>query len=231
MRIFTTFKEAFNEVRRDLAEMGIDVHTKTMQDKNIEGNDDYATKELQFYSYKVLNPKADEVKDYLKDPAWAEAEWQERVRGIHGDPVNPGEAYKLRPVWDQFLHDDKFAYTYPERFAHFNQVEKVIDAINRDNMTRQAYISVWDPKDSQWLGTAHNRVPCSLGYLFQYRQGKLAMEYKMRSCDFAEHFKNDVFLACKLHDYVCAHTKLPKGDFIHSMTSIHIYKKDIADVY
>ena len=56
MRIFNDFNEALSEIKRDLAEMGIDVHTKTMQNKNIENDDNYSTKELQFYSYRIIDP-------------------------------------------------------------------------------------------------------------------------------------------------------------------------------
>ena len=41
MRIYTNWDECYNEILRDLAEMGIVVRPKTMQDKNVEGNPDY----------------------------------------------------------------------------------------------------------------------------------------------------------------------------------------------
>lgn len=235
MRIFANFTEAFSEIKRDLAEMGIDVHTKTMQNKNIENDDNYSTKELQFYSYRVINPlnDMDVLVNNLPNRDWALAEWNERRQGIEGHPVNPGEAYKLREgVWNEFLNDEgKFDYSYSDRFASNNQVLQVIKALKNDPMSRQAYISIWNVEDTSYLGTAVSRVPCSLGYLFQYRQGKLNLEYNMRSCDFSTHFKNDVFEALMLLAYVSNLTGLPSGDFIHHIASFHIYKKDIADVF
>ena len=216
--------------------MGIEVHTKTMQNKNIENDNNYATKELQFYSYMVLNPHKDMDRIYSELPCqdWAIEEWKERQLGITGKPVNPGEAYKLRSeVWDEFLNKEgKFDYNYSERFALNSQVQKVIEVLKRDNLSRQAYISVWDPhKDPDYLGTAISRVPCSLSYLFQYRQGKLNMEYSMRSCDFSTHYKNDVFEALMLMAYVSDKTNLELGNFIHHIASFHIYNKDIKDVF
>lgn len=237
MRIFSNFSEAFSEIRRDLAEMGIDIHTKTMQNKNIEGDDNYSTKELQFYSYRILEPftpnKYEELYNNLPNKEWAINEWLERKSGIEGNPVNPGTAYKLRDtVWNEFLNDrGKFDYSYSERFAMNDQVNKVIEALKRDNLSRQAYITIWEPNDSSYLGTAISRVPCSLSYLFQYRQGKLNMEYSMRSCDFSTHFKNDVYEALQLMKYVASKTNLPVGDFIHHIASFHVYKKDIKDVF
>ena len=235
MRIFANFTEAFSEIKRDLAEMGIDVHTKTMQNKNIEKDDNYSTKELQFYSYRILNPVEDMLTliQELPDYPWAAAEWEEREKGIKGNPVNPGEAYKLRDgVWNEFLNDEgKFDYSYSERFSRNSQVLKVIDALRRDPLSRQAYITIWDVNDTSYLGTAISRVPCSLGYLLQYRQGKLNLEYSMRSCDFGTHFKNDVFEALMLLSFVSMKTGLPIGDFIHHIASFHVYKKDIKDVF
>ena len=234
-RIFRNFTEAFSEIKRDLAEMGIDVHTKTMQNKNIENDDNYSTKELQFYSYTVLEPFKDlkNLVDRLPNGNWACSEWEERLAGIQGHPVNPGEAYKLRDaVWNEFINEEgKFDYSYSERFAMNDQVNKVIEALKRDNLSRQAYITIWKPEDSSFLGTAISRVPCSLSYLFQYRQGQLNMEYSMRSCDFNTHFPNDVFEALMLHAYVANQTGLTPGNFIHHIASLHVYKKDIANVF
>lgn len=234
-RIFRNFTEAFSEIKRDLAEMGIDVHTKTMQNKNIEHDDNYSTKELQFYSYCILEPfrDIDNLFSKLSDQDWAMEEWRERRSGILGHPVNPGKAYKLREnVWDEFINEEgKFDYTYSERFNLNNQVLKVIDALKRDNMSRQAYITMWTHQDYDYLGTAVSRVPCSTSYLFQFRQGKLNMEYSMRSCDFSTHFKNDIFEALMLLAFVADKTNLPIGNFIHHIASLHVYKKDIADVF
>lgn len=230
MRIFIDFKEAFNEIKRDLAEMGIDVHTKTMQDKYIADDPNYATKELQFYSYRVLVPRLEDIP--LPNPEWTKGEWGERLEGIKGNPVNPGEAYKLRDsVWNEFLHEGKFAYSYSEQFAQDKQVQNVINALKKDPMSRQANIAMWDTEDSNWIGSATKRVPCSLNWLFQYRDGKLNMEYSMRSCDFATHFPNDVYLAHKLQQYVAQETGLKCGDFIHHIASLHIYRKDVANVF
>ena len=55
MRIFSNCKEALSEISRDLSEMGAIVKTKTMQDINIEDNCDFLTKEIQAYSFCILN--------------------------------------------------------------------------------------------------------------------------------------------------------------------------------
>ena len=72
MRLYVKADEAFEEIKRDLAEMGIWVRPKTMQDKNIEGNPEYETTELQNYCYTILNAKSSEIlyKNTYKDSSW-----------------------------------------------------------------------------------------------------------------------------------------------------------------
>jgi hypothetical protein len=239
MRIYQNFKEAVSEVKRDLVEMGIKVHPKTYQDKNIADNPDFETMELQNYIYTVVEPQFDHL-----DPVqpWANAEWGERVCGVKGVIINPGDAWKLRrEVWQQFLQSSnrlpepdelldseaitqslEFAYTYSERLAQNMQVERVIERLKEDHDSRQLFISIWDVMDTSKLGGI-SRVPCSLGYLLQCRKGKLNMTYLQRSADFATHFVND--------KYVADHSDLKMGTFTHWVGSLHIFKKDAEGVF
>ena len=45
-RIYRNTEEAINEIERDIMEMGIKVHTVTMQNLVIKDNDDYSTLEV-----------------------------------------------------------------------------------------------------------------------------------------------------------------------------------------
>jgi thymidylate synthase len=254
MRIYIDVNEAFEEVKRDLMEMGIEVKPKSMQDKDIEGNTDYYTKELQNYSYSILAVKPEDVPRVTQP--WADAEFEERVmdpiglRNYYDDEellskfginveksdekytINPGKAYKLRDeVWNEFLHDGEFGYTYNERINHFNQLNQIINRIKKDPGSRQLWLSLWDPSiDPAHIG-GKVRVPCSLGYNFQVREGKLNIHYIMRSCDFATHFPNDVYLSMKLLQYIAEQTGYPVGSFTHTIFSLHVYNKDVEGVF
>lgn len=228
MRIYTNWHECYEEVKRDLAEMGIDVFPKSMQDKIIAGDARYATKELQNYSYCLLNVKSGDISGVTQP--WADAEFKERI-----DPsgnINPGEAWKLREeIWSEYMHDGKMAYSYNERLFRNDQLNKVIERLNNDLDSRQLWVSIWDPnEDVDKLGGV-SRVPCSLGYNFQYRDGKLNIHYIMRSCDFSTHFVNDVYLAVRLLEYVAEKTGLEVGSITHTMFSLHVYRKDIENVF
>lgn len=226
MRFFTNFNEALNEIKRDLAEMGLDVHPQTMQDKHIADNPDYATKELQNYSYTVLDA-ANHLNELSPTQPWADAEFEERVSGLN---LNPGEAWKKRPeVWEEFLHNGKFSYTYPQRMYY--QLGHIINELRTHPDSRQLWMSIWNPFLDVFKLGGHDRVPCSLGYLFQLRRGKLNMTYFMRSCDYATHMHNDIYLAVMLMRYVAQATGNEPGDFTHFIGSLHVYAKDVKGVF
>lgn len=227
MRIFKDFNEAFGEIKRDLKEMGITVKTKTMQDKAIADDDNFSTLEIQNYAYTVTDPRFEHLNP---NQPWADADWHERMSGALGMPTNPGKAWELRrDVWEEFLHDDRFSYTYSERLAQFDQVKNVIRALKNDRSSRQLYVSMWHPADSMKLG--QSRVPCSLGWLFQHRNGGLDVTYMMRSADFHTHFQNDIFMAMKLQELIAAHAGVATGNFSHFMGSLHVYAKDVQEVF
>lgn len=239
MRIYINADEMIEETKRDLAEMGIVVRPATMQDKYVKGNPDYETRELQNYSYCLLDAKSREIPG-VSQP-WADAEFKERVTDPwvrcpdgKGYPefINPGKAWELRKeVWTEYLHEGKMAYTYNELIWNNDQVTKVINRLKEDPDSRQLWISLWNPdKDPDFLGGL-SRVPCSLGYAFQVRDGKLNMHYVMRSCDFATHFRNDVYLAIKLLEWVAEKTHYPVGSFTHTIFSLHVYNKDVEGVF
>lgn len=237
MRIYTEANEAFEEIKRDLAEMGIWVHPKTMQDKNVENDPDYETTELQNYCYTILDAKSKDIPNVTQP--WADAEFKERITPPAIDPetgnvkfINPGEAWKLRDkVWGEFYHDGKFGYSYNELLWNNEQLRKIICRLQKDPDSRQLWISLWDPtRDPDLLGGI-SRVPCSLGYGLQVREGKLNMHYVMRSCDFSTHFPNDVYLAIKLLEYIAGITGYEVGSFTHTIFSLHVYRKDLKEVF
>lgn len=230
MRIYQNCKDTASEVKRDLAEMGVEVQLHTMQDKQILDNPEYVTNELIGYSYMITNPsdKEELMKAFKKEHElpWAEAEFAER---INQKKVNPGEAYKMREVWEEFVHDGKFAYSYSERIG--DQVEKVIAMLKKTPSSRNAIVSIWDPTiDIDRIGGVQ-RVPCSMYYQFLIRNGELNLIYTMRSNDLITHWCHDIYLAITLQQYVAKKLNLPVGNFIQFVGSLHTYKKDLKGVF
>lgn len=224
MRFYRNFSEAFNEIKRELKEMGIKVHTKSYQNKDISQDEGMSTMELQNYVYTVLEPDYKTIE--LPDPNWADQDFKERV-SLRA--LNPGQAYKLRPVWEQFLQlNGKFDYTYSERMTH--TLPEVIRLLKHDINSRRAYLSIFSPA-RDGVDLLEHRIPCSLGYWFNFRQGKLNITYLQRSSDFFEHYRYDVYMADRLKSYVAAAVGAEPGQFCHWLGSFHCFQKDVADAF
>lgn len=226
MRIYSNVNEAMSEIKRDLAEMGTEVRTTTYQNKDVSNNPDFFTKEVQNYMYMIKDVKTIES----LSNEWAEAEFKERICPTY---VNPGKAWELRrEVWEEFIdpRSDKFSYTYNNRLLASRQLNRVIELLLEEPYTRQAYISIWQPID---INRTHgiSRVPCSLGYQLQVRNGLLNITYVQRSSDLYTHFENDVFLAYKLLEHISKAISIPMGTLTHIVFSLHGFQKDMKEVF
>lgn len=152
---------------------------------------------------------------------WAEEHFQERISGIPYNPPPSNERWPHRQKNnDEFKADDKFSHTYPERFwpkeagggsrntgirYDLGDLNDFINQLNKDPYTRQAYLPIFFPEDTG--GIDGQRVPCTLGYHFMQRSGYLHMTYIIRSCDYFRHFKDDIYMAIRLAQYVLAELK------------------------
>ena len=236
MRIFKTIKDAINETFRDLKVRGISVECNSYQDKKLVGEDRFV-KELMGVAFKIDKPlfKRDEVIEYVfKDEAPKIIEYckQEIADRCSGEPLNPGNSYKIRAdMWNQFLEGNKkFSYQYAERLWTNNQFEAVIACLKNDSGSRQAVLSVWDPtKDmvASKLGGG-NRIPCSLNYQFMIRNNSLHCVYSMRSNSAIEHCPIDLYCASGLMEYVVkrlkkTYPKLRVGSLTYVCGSLHAF--------
>lgn len=232
MRIYSSSYELMSEMGRELNSYGQTVKPKTYQNKNIEGNEDFVTKEIICQQYCLTS-----LQDptwlffYSRSREWADAEFQERIDT--SDIINPGKAWELRKdLWEQFLVNGKFDYTYNERIIHV--IKPLIRLLKDDNDTRKAVLPIFngdmDGLDTDWHDGSR-RIPCSMYYDFLIRQnGKgekvLHICYHQRSSDFVTHFGNDVYLAWRLMEYVAKEVGVKPGYLYHTIDSLHTYQKD-----
>lgn len=180
------------------------------------------------------------------DLPWADEHFDER---ISGDPSNPGESYKnwpyntFKPEADPYMHGKEFSHTYQERFwpkqagdnerivqkgirYHYGDLGDVIIQLNHNPLTRQAFLPIFFPEDT---GAVHKqRVPCTLGYLFNIYGGKLYCNYYIRSCDAFRHFRNDIYLAMRLMDHIrnSISENLLLGDLNMYIAHFHVFEND-----
>lgn len=223
------------------------------------------TIELQNVSLEmVIPPTIEQLKDEVKpNLPFAEAQFQDRVSG---HPLNPPPSDKLWP-WAHHLDDDKqggqYSHTYPERFwpkqagdifvdgrdmaaenkynvglrFPYGDLQDVVSQLASSPYTRQAYLPVWFPEDT---GAVHGeRVPCTLGYHFLLREGKLSVTYFIRSVDFYRHFPDDVYMAARLCQWVAeqcreecikretyAYEEFVPGSLVMHICSLHVFEAE-----
>lgn len=230
MRIYSSSYELMSEMGRELNSYGQTVKPKTYQNKNIEGNEEFITKEIICQQYCLTS-----LQDptwlffYSKAKEWADAEFKERVSK---DWINPGDAWELRKdLWEQFLVDGQFDYTYNERMAWV--LPNLVDLLKEDQDTRKAVLPIFNGRgeiDTDYYDGSQ-RIPCSMYYDFLIREnGKgekvLHICYHQRSSDFVTHFGNDVYLTWRLMEYVAKEVGVKPGYLYHTIDSLHAYKKD-----
>jgi len=184
--------------------------------------DQFEYHELLNHSFQVRNPHAS---DLYPDQPWANAYVKET---LSGKPINPGEAWKLNE--DKFgvtySMDAEFPYSLAERIYSAGTLKTVVDYLSRiDSQGRQAYIPIWDTLDLRY-NDGYSVVPTILGFYFTNREGKLNISVLQRSCDYINHFQNNLFVSHMIQQHVAARLNLPVGIYHHWFGSIHIFKKD-----
>jgi hypothetical protein len=188
---------------------------------------------------------------------WAEDHFLERVSREPLNPPPSSEWWPYTQAGHQEHTDSrgKFSHTYPERFwpktantgrgdwrmdatgvehapIHqgirfaYGDLDDVVVQLGDSPYTRQAYLPVWFPEDT---GAGMNqRVPCTLGYHFLIRRGKINVTYLIRSCDFVRHFADDVYMAARLLQWMAGELEQWKiGTLTMWIGSFHIFAPDV----
>lgn len=217
------------------------------------------THELQNVIIQVPIPETreDAIIDVEPHLPWAEEHFQERVSGV---PYNPPPSHVNWPFAQasnaEHVKDEKFSHTYPERMwptrtqaegdegtnyyrklkgirFYYGDLLDVLKQLVTSPQTRQAYLPIWFPEDT---GAVHGeRVPCTLGYHFLIREGRLHVTYFIRSVDFIRHFPDDVYMAMRLGQWVRDRVERMQGDLnmgtltMH-MISLHIFGGDLPKI-
>lgn len=200
--------------------------------------------------------------DVSPDMPWAGVHFDERVSRV---PMNPAPSYKIWPHHkgsaDRHVESEVFSHTYPERFwpkhageydpnqamrrIHqintgiryaYGDLEDVVNQLVENPHTRQAVLPVWFPEDT---GEVDVRVPCSLYYHFMSDgDDTLSVWYAMRSCDLVRHFRNDVYLAGRLLQWMCdavateaelnnSRTEFEPGSINMTISNLHVMEGDV----
>ncbi|SNX88524.1 thymidylate synthase [Streptomyces sp. TLI_55] len=174
---------------------------------------------------------------------------QPRARLLHAPPariLNPAFAV-AETVWHLSGSDDPWIFDYNARLRRYaddgvlrgaygprmrhwagrvDQLYRVVDILKEDADSRRALIQLYDPAlDS----AGHKDVPCTLGFAFRLRAGRLHMTTTMRGQDVWIGMPYDLFFYTVLHELVAGWLGADLGDFHHQVGSLHIYDNHLDD--
>jgi len=239
------------EIRRlisDLKKWGQDIDTGHWQGVPTEGHPEMVTKEIFNATLTAGIPReVDELVEWVRpNMPWAEEEFMERVGG---EAHNPHRAMYTWPWWRGQI-DEIMSHTYSERFwpsvvegkegtnyfregvrYRYGDLQDVINLLHDHPYTRQATLPIFFPEDT---GAAHGgRIPCTLHYHFMLRNKQLHLWYAIRSCDAVRHFRDDIYMAARLCQWVLAELKVSEaweevvpGMLFFTAYSFHVHRAD-----
>lgn len=182
---------------------------------------------------------------------WAEDHFRERVSGV---PLNPAPSEEWWPFARngnrEHKADNVFSHTYPERFwpkrasatgSHdpllgipnwgirygYGDLDDLIEVLKANVNTRQAYLPIWFPEDL-YAAREGFRVPCSMGYHFirDVAKDRLDCVYTMRSCDIVRFYRDDLYMAGRLLQWVGQKVDLRIGRLVVHIDNLHCFPGD-----
>jgi thymidylate synthase len=169
------------------------------------------------------------------------------VTGLPGRLVNPAFAV-AEATWILAGSDDPWIYEYNKKLLTYadggvlrgaygprlrrwggrlDQLAKVVETLRADPDSRRAVIQLYDPARDE---NGNKDVPCTLGFRFHLRNGKLVMSTTMRSQDVWLGLPYDVFTFTAIQELVAGWLAVEPGDYHHHVDSLHLYESDAGKV-
>ncbi len=206
MRVYKNVEQTYSEIKGLLTYDRSSIKSRNKYARSKEKAVDI--NEIFGYAWEVMDPSdvLDLIAEISKDPVDRIKSLRRKAKEfIGGKPIDPPS--------------DK-SYTYATRISA--QLNPIIQNIkeHRDVPNRQAFLSIWHPFDSAYLG--EKEVPCSIGYHFIPRYDELHMVYFMRSLDI-EIWPNDVYLSRHLQEYVAYMCNMKVGRIIFMVSCLHVF--------
>lgn len=173
-------------------------------------------------------------KDHLKEGKFSHT-YPERFWPKHAghDACNCPYEAEMRDTKDEGYYSGYWGCAYRARQGirfEYGDFTDVVARLAKNPLTRQAFLPIWFPEDTG--APEGERVPCTLGYLFMIRNGKLHVTYYIRSCDFMRHWRDDVYMAVRLAQEVRDRLSIgvELGELTMHIGSFHVFEGDRAMV-
>lgn len=159
--------------------------------------------------------------------------------------INPAFAV-AEALWILSGSDDPWIFNYNDRLREFadegvlrgaygprlrrwddgriDQLDAVRRQLQEDQDSRRAVIQLYDPARDH---RGYRDVPCTLGYRFFVRDGRLIMHTSMRSQDLWLGFPYDIFTTTLLQELMAGWLGVELGEYHHHIDSLHLYAGNI----
>jgi thymidylate synthase len=209
---FLTANEAYNYFLNEIRSVGIDFA---------------GTRALFNVGFTIIDPLANRIQNEERrwNLVYAEAEWRWY---ISGDPNIKalGNIYgKIPPIWERMADKDgNVNSNYGWQAQRGDQLNKVVQMLEKNPETRQATISIYDGKEIDKYATD---TPCTYAVQFTILNGKLNMCVTMRSNDLWYGFCNDQYCFSELQRYVAMRIDKEVGEYYHFAHNLHLYNNKL----
>ncbi len=104
--------------------------------------------------------------------------------------------------------------------GHIDQIEQVIESIERDPDSRRHIVSAWNPGEIERMALP----PCHLLFQFYVSQGRLSCQLYQRSADIFLGTPFNIASYSLLTMMVAQVTGYQPGEFIHVFGDVHLYR-------
>ena len=199
-------------------------------DKIIRNGVDFGdTKALFNVGFYIEDPMDNKITN--KERNWsieyAHSEWRWYLSGDR-NIKKLGEIYgKIPEIWKRMADvDGNVNSNYGWQWGRNDQIDYVIDLLQRQPDTRQAAISIYDCKEHD---TFTFDTPCTYAIQFTIVNNKLNMSVVMRSNDLWFGFCNDQYQFSKLHHHIWSKLDagIEMGTYFHFAHNLHLYNDKI----
>ncbi|MET8540967.1 thymidylate synthase [Kitasatospora sp. NPDC004799] len=181
-----------------------------------------ATAELMGAYLKLTDPTARLVHldpHRVLNPAFAAAETVWILSGSSADWIHDFNS-RLAALTDHGALQGAYGPRLRRWHGQLDQLDYVRRQLTRDSESRRAVVQIFDPgRDT----AGHKDVPCTLGYRFYLRAGRLEMHTSMRSQDVWLGLPYDLITTTVLHELMAGWLGVEVGDYHHHVDSLHLY--------
>lgn len=175
---------------------------------------------------------------------WNEWPYQSYLKqnGLEDEYPKHGEAWRanMKSFVQRVKTDEQFAADYGELgpvygrqwrdFEGIDQIQQLIDDIQRNPDSRRLIVSAWNPKEIPVMAKS-GLPPCHTLFQFYVAEGKLSCQLYQRSADVFLGVPFNIASYALLTMMVAQVCGLAYGDFVHTFGDAHLYSNHMEQTH